>query len=282
RPVVAAGALAVAALASCSLTTSLDGLTSEGATTTDAGDGSTKLDEGGKTLLDGAVPDVAVEGEGGPQAAFCVREPGHLLCSDFESGSVLDGKWDGTSINGTSTLTREEGSAASGRGNLVSNTSAISTAETHAVLVKNYTQTMKSLTFAASIKIVDCTPTGTGQASLLSVSAGPATDKWITSILVTPSGTVFNATKCPSGTCTGSNGTLAVAPPANTWSRVVMTIDLQATTATVTVDGKLALDKLKIAITAQNASANLNVGSSVRAPSGACRIEYDDVTFDIQ
>jgi hypothetical protein len=275
--------LAGGALASCSLTTSLDGLTGgEGTSLSDAGDAAAKLD-GDKIVVDAGPADGGLEVDTGPQAAFCVREPGHLLCSDFESGSVLDNRWDGTSINGTSTLTREEVAPASGRGNLVSTTSAVSSGETHAVLVKNYTQTMKSLTLTTSVKIVDCLPTGGGQGSLMSVSAGQTTaDKWITSILITPSGTVFNATKCASGSCTGKDNTLAFTPPSKTWSRVAMTIDLQASTVTVTVDGKLALDKQAIVISGQNSNALLNIGSSIRAPSGACRIEYDDVTFDIQ
>jgi hypothetical protein len=280
-----AAVAATAALASCSLTTSLDGLTPEGLPSSDAGDASPTLD-GDEPPTDGSSGGEA-GADGGPELAFCVREPGHLFCSDWESGSVLDGKWEGTAILPGSTMTREVIAPASGRGNIVSTTPAASSGEVHAVLVKNYTQPVKSMTVAASVKLGTCVPTGSGLASMLSVSAGPSNNIWVAAILVTPSGVVMNATKCQgdggaSPVCTSSNNTLTAAPTLNAWSRVVMTVDHVASTVTVTVDGKLALDKKPVTLTTENTSALLNIGLFAQAPVGACRVEYDDVTFDIQ
>jgi hypothetical protein len=248
---------------------SLDGLaTSTNATspesTSDAGHDAT-------STAKAPLPDA------GAMEPFCVRETGkHLLCSDFESPFVLDGVWEATSIDPGATLERVDG-------HLSSVTSAASggTGQIDALVLKNFTRRVQKTTLAFDLRIGECTPTVNGNANIASLGQGDPDQKWIVALLLRPGGVVLNTTRCI-GTCSGNDYTLTSPPIPNAWSRVAISVDVATSSVSVTVDGKSAVDQKVTLVSGTTNALLLNVGLNVRGPAGDCRMEYDDVTFDVE
>ena len=271
-------ALALAATATgCLITTSLDGFSSGGPVEPPAGG----------ALRDAALDGAAVRdaGDGGTIDAgpFCVREKGkgHLLCSDFATGTPLDGAWTGTGTETGGTATVDATTRV-----FVSTTAALETnATSKGILIFKTTKTVTKATFAYDLNVVSCplTVDGTtkGQATIASLGQGED-PRWIVGLLLSSDGFLANTTRC-AGTCSGTSIPLPGGLSFGKWSHISQTIDVAGSKMSMSIDGITVLTDTPVTlVTGANTSFILNIGLANRGPASACRAEFDNVTLDAQ
>lgn len=269
----------------CFLTTSFDGLSSGAPAEPDPtpeGDAGPPRDAG--KPKDGSVTD-APAGDAADDRPFCVREQGkgHLLCSDFSTGTPLDGVWNQTLSEGAGKVVVDPALKA-----LISTTEPVA-ADTNSkgILIFKMQKTIAKATIALDMTVEACAfdvdGTKKGQATLVSLGQGDD-QKWIVGMILNADGFIVNHTRCSTPTdCQGTSTPLASGLSIAKRSRIVQTIDVTSSKMTVSVDGTVALNEAPVTlVSGVSQTLLLNIGAANRGPSKGCRVVYDNVTLDVQ
>lgn len=253
--------------AGCLLTNSFDNVA--GVRPVDAGD-----------LDVDASPDPDADG---PTAPWCVSQsPVHQNCVDFDEGSLSGGGFT-TSISNGGTVTLDTSQFSSAPAAFLTHIPAqIGITNSSGILVANLKIAPTAVHLGFDIRISDCRSAGGNGAITLAVMAPTRAVTY--GLVIQPSNTIAFGEQLAGDAGMGFvPHNLVTAPQAGVWTR--MTIDLTltpgaATNATVKVGDTVALATTLSGVVLDGSPFLVNLGAFVTGPTGACEIDFDNVTFD--
>lgn len=239
---------------------------------------------------DGATRDDAAT-DAGPRARFCESEPTHLLCEDFDEGTLAEGAWteERAVVSGSATSAMAIGDAPyrSGPHALhVEMNSVVSGPLTnrirHAVSAP---ASVHVVTFDVRVERLTL-PTPATRVVLATI--GDESSTVMLELFTTPSGLAFGLAAAATGedrdAAPVSTYVFTNAPQSMVWMRVELSVDYVKGTALISLDGKpgkAETSAVSVPLSAaQAASVSLGVRSLANGTDAA--IAFDNVTVDVK
>jgi hypothetical protein len=278
-------------LAACSLTTSLDGISS-GAPTPLATPEGGGVDAGGSpeasAALDGSTGLDAAGGiDAGPPGPFCASiVPKPTFCDDFERTSLI-GAWENRSLSGGGSVTLAPSTRTPTGQELITKIPVFPAGSVSvASLDRNFVSAQR-VTLSYALRIEAAPGQGSQQVMLVAVTPpGASGDFFHTYLFVTSAGVMLVEETFPGGSNAGGSfvpNTLSVPIVFGTWQRIDMTLTLVAPARLVlAVDGKTAFDGAAVPFYRPGVVA---VGAGIHytdTPSGPLALHVDDLYLDLK
>lgn len=238
---------------------------------------------------DGATRDDAAT-DAGPRARFCENEPTHLLCEDFDQGTLAEGAWteERAVVSGSATSAMAIGDApyrSSPHALHVEMKSVVSGPLTNRI--RHAVGPASSHVVAFDVRVERLTP-GTPATRVVLATIGDESSAVMLELFTTPSGLAFGLAAAASGedrdAAPVSTYVFINAPQSMVWMRVQLSVDYVKGTALISLDGKpgkAETSAVSVPLSAaQAASVSLGVRSLANGTDAA--IAFDDVTVDVK
>ncbi len=285
--------VALALLAACSLTTSLDGLRGgavDPVTPSDGGVETGPTGEAGPLPEGGTGSDGGVDADAAQAGPYCDSvTPKPTFCDDFERTTAdVVGTWDTRDLSGGGVVTIEPSTRTpTGRELDTSIPVFPAGSVSQAALHRTFMGSAQRIKLSYALRIDAAPAQGSQQTMLVSVSPPNSNNDFFqTYLFVTTSGVLLVQQTFPAGV--GGNGNFVQSPLATPivfgkWQRIEMTLTLTAPTRVMlTVDGVVAFNG---AADPAYKPGQVSVAGGIHyaiTPSGPLALRVDDLFVDLE